>query len=48
LGIYRKKYINQNWKKICEAIFFGIVTAACFYGGVYLRRDSCIPITDLE
>lgn len=48
LGIYRKKYINSNFKKICEAIFFGSITAACFYGGVYIRRDSCIPITNLE
>jgi chloride channel 7 len=48
LGMYRKKYINTNFKKISEAIFFGLLTASCFYGGVYLRRDSCIPITNLE
>jgi H+/Cl- antiporter ClcA len=48
LGIYRKKYIDKNWKKIVEAIFFGMFTASMFYLGVYIRRDSCLPEASVE
>ena len=31
LGLIRKKVINSNWKKLCEAAFFSIATTSAFY-----------------
>lgn len=46
LGIYRKKYINTNAKKIFEAIFFAFTTSSCFFLGVLCTKNDCIKITD--
>jgi chloride channel 7 len=46
LGIYRKKYINTDAKKIFEAIFFAFATASCFFLGVLITKHDCVPITD--
>lgn len=31
LGVYRKKYINTNFKKIIEVVFFSLVTGSLFF-----------------
>lgn len=41
LGIQRKKYITNNFRKIFECAAFGFVTASCFYGVVVLRKNNC-------
>jgi H+/Cl- antiporter ClcA len=46
LGIYRKKFINTDAKKIFEAIFFAFATASCFFLGVLITKHDCVPITD--
>jgi chloride channel 7 len=47
LGIYRKKYINTNMKKIFEAIFFAFTTSSCFFLGVLCTKNDCVKITDM-
>lgn len=37
LGIYRKRYINTNWKKICEGLFFAFITSSIFFSVVVAR-----------
>ena len=41
LSILRKKYINKNWKKIAEAIFFAFMSASIFFSVVAARKDNC-------
>ena len=37
LAMYRKRYINKNWKKIAEAVFFAFLSASVFFGVVCAR-----------
>jgi H+/Cl- antiporter ClcA len=48
LGIYRKKYINKNWKKLFEAFFFAFLTSAVFFGAALITSDKCIIINDAD
>jgi H+/Cl- antiporter ClcA len=48
LGIYRKKYINKNWKKLAEAVFFAFLTSSVFFGAALLTSDKCIIINDAD
>ena len=41
LAIKRKRYINTNWKKILEAIFFAFLSASVFFGVVCARHGDC-------
>ena len=43
LSMMRKKYINTNTKKICEAMFFAALTSSVFFLSVFARRDNCKP-----
>ena len=43
LAIKRKRYINTNWKKILEAIFFAFLSASVFFGVVCARSGDCRP-----
>jgi H+/Cl- antiporter ClcA len=45
LGMYRKKYINTNFKKILECCIFAFVTASAFYGVAALRKSNCYKRT---
>ena len=48
LGIYRKKYITSNWKKLTEAFLFAVLTSSSFYAGVVLCRNICNDIVSEE
>ena len=37
----RKRYINKNWKKIAEAVFFAFLSASVFFGVVCARQNNC-------
>lgn len=43
LGVYRKKYINTNLRKIIETLVFAGVTSVAFYALVLLSNDNCEP-----
>lgn len=43
LAIKRKRYINTNWKKILEAMFFAFLSASVFFGVVCARKNDCRP-----
>jgi len=46
LGILRKKYIDKNWKKIAEALFFAFMSTSIFFGVVLLRGNDCVSNED--
>jgi len=46
LGIFRKKYIDTNWKKIAEALFFAFLSTSIFFGVVLLRANDCVSNAD--
>lgn len=37
LSILRKRYINKNWKKIAEALFFAFMSASIFFSVVIIQ-----------
>lgn len=41
LSMLRKKYINKNWKKITEALFFAFMSASIFFSVVVARKGNC-------
>lgn len=41
LGVYRKKYINTNVRKIIETLVFAGVTSMAFYAMVLISNNSC-------
>jgi chloride channel 7 len=41
LGVYRKKYINTNGRKIIETLVFAAVTSASFYTLVLISNNNC-------
>jgi phosphate/sulfate permease len=41
-GMYRKKYVNTNVKKVCECAFMAFLTATCFYLVVMARSENCL------
>lgn len=43
LGMLRKKYINTNFKKIAEALFFAFISASVFFSVVVARSHNCRP-----
>jgi hypothetical protein len=31
MGVFRKKYVNTNFRKIIEVLLFSLATSSCFY-----------------
>lgn len=50
INIYRKKYVNTNFKKIMECVFFAFVTASVFFMVVALRSTNCkeLPASEVD
>ena len=52
LGLLRKKYINANWKKLCEAALFSFMTTSCFFWSAKLfndcESDSTIDASNMD
>ena len=43
-GVWRKKYINTDLRKVLECLTVALITASAFYGAVYFRRNQCRPV----
>ena len=41
LGIYRKKLVNANWKKVSEAVLFAALTSIFFFAGPLITASNC-------
>lgn len=47
-GAFRKKYVNNNGRKIAECVLFAFATASSFYAAVCLRNNNCKPVNGTE
>ena len=47
---YRKKYITQNWMKLCEAILFSMMSTSLFYflPTIFNDPSQCHAVANLD
>lgn len=45
-AVLRKRFVNNNWKKVVECFIFCFVTVTVFYVVVCARRENCYPIDE--
>jgi H+/Cl- antiporter ClcA len=47
-GVWRKKIVNTNAKKVIECIAVAFITASIFYAVVTIRKNNCKPTDTTE